>query len=152
LQLQDPGRSPPPSWAFQKPANRVQSAATLGVGWSAPHGSVRPQPRMAPMAKASPPPLDPEAASSLPAVPLAVRLGPGRPTVYEVGDGGFLVGSVPGCDLRLPGVHLPPVVCLVARHAGGASLRKLAPAQPIQVNGRPVNAAYLDDGDRVQLG
>jgi len=91
-------------------------------------------------------------ASVLPVVRLDVRPATGRSTIYEVGDGGFLVGSVPGCDLRLPGINLAPVICLVARHAGGASLRKLAPAQPIQVNGKTVSATYLIDGDRIRLG
>lgn len=91
-------------------------------------------------------------ASVLPLVRLEVRPSTGRPTTYEVGDGGFLVGSVPGCDLRLPGINLPPVICLVARHAGGASLRKLAPVQAIQVNGKSASATYLIDGDRIRVG
>jgi chromosome segregation ATPase len=91
-------------------------------------------------------------ASSLPIVRLEVRAGNGRPTIYEVGDGGFLIGSVPGCDLRLPGANLAPVLCLIARHASGASLRKLVPVQPVIVNGRAVSSVYLADGDRVSLG
>lgn len=83
---------------------------------------------------------------------LEVRLGTARPTAYEVGDGGFLVGAVAGCDLRLPGPNLPPVACLIARHAGGASLRKLAAVLPITVNGRPAASTYLADGDVVKLG
>jgi chromosome segregation ATPase len=75
-----------------------------------------------------------------------------RPAVYEVGDGGFLIGSVPGCDLRLPGTNLAPVLCLIARQPSGASLRKLAPVQPIAVNGRTVASTYLSDGDRITLG
>lgn len=90
--------------------------------------------------------------SSLPVVRLEVRVGAGRPTVYEVGDGGFLIGSVPGCDLRLPGPNLAPVLALIARHAGGASLRKLAPVQPVLVNGRAVGSTYLDAGDAVTVG
>ena len=86
------------------------------------------------------------------AVRLEVRVGGSRPSVYEVGDGGFLVGGVPGCDLRLPGANLPPVLCLIARQPGGASLRKLAPVQPITLNGRPVSSTYLSDGDRVNVG
>jgi chromosome segregation ATPase len=81
-----------------------------------------------------------------------VRAGKGRPTVFEVGDGGFLIGSVPGCDLRLPGANLAPVLCLIARHASGASLRKLVPVHPIIVNGRAVSSVYLADGDRIALG
>src|SRR5262245_3048760 len=85
-------------------------------------------------------------------VRLEVRIGSARPTVYEVGDGGFLIGGVPGCDLRLPGTNLAPVICLIARQASAASLRKLAPVQPITVNGRPVTSTYLADGDRIHIG
>jgi chromosome segregation ATPase len=85
-------------------------------------------------------------------VRLEVRVGAARSAVYEVGDGGFLVGSVPGCDLRLPGANLAPVLCLIARQPSGASLRKLAPVQPLSVNGRTVTSAYLQDGDRVTMG
>ncbi len=90
-------------------------------------------------------------------VEVHLRRGPaearetGRPAVYEVGDGGFLVGSVPGCDLRLPGTNLPPVLCLISRQPSGASLRKLAPVLPISVNGRTVTSTYLSDGDRITL-
>jgi chromosome segregation ATPase len=94
----------------------------------------------------------PVSASGLPSVRLEVRTGGGRPTVYEVGDGGFLIGGVPGCDLRLPGGNVAPVVCLISRHARGASLRKLAPVQAVAVNGRPSGSAYLSDGDRISLG
>src|SRR5437764_2125514 len=105
------------------------------------------------MAQASPAPSRPPDAANaeLPSVRLEVRAGTARPTVYEVGDGGFLIGSVPGCDLRLPGANLAPVLCLIARQDGGASLRKLAPVQPISVNGRAVSSTYLADGDRVTL-
>ncbi len=103
------------------------------------------------MAKASP------AATPYGPLPLAVvrlelRAGNGRPTQYEVGDGGFLIGSVPGCDLRLPGANLAPVLALITRHVGGATLRKLAPVQAILVNGRAVSAASLADGDRISVG
>ena len=47
---------------------------------------------------------------------------------------------------------LPPVVCLITRHAGGAAFRKLAPAQPVLVNGHPLTQGPLADGDRVSLG
>jgi chromosome segregation ATPase len=94
----------------------------------------------------------PAAPDGLPVVRLEVRAGGGRPTVYEVGDGGFLIGGVPGCDLRLPGPSPAPVLCLISRHARGASLRKLAPVHPVAVNGRPVGSTFLGDGDRVALG
>jgi chromosome segregation ATPase len=93
----------------------------------------------------------PPLASSL-TVRLQVRVGAGRPTAYEVGDGGFLIGTVPGCDLRVPGSKLAPVLCLISRHAAGASLRKLAPVLPILVNSRAVSGAPLRDGDRISVG
>jgi chromosome segregation ATPase len=64
----------------------------------------------------------------------------------------FLIGSVPGCDLRLPGTALPPVVCLIARQSDGVMLRKLAPAQAVLVNGTPVTVQRLANGDRVSIG
>src|SRR5262249_46780321 len=63
-----------------------------------------------------------------------------------------LIGSVPGCDLRLPGTNLPPVIGLIARHARGVSFRKLVPAQQVLVNGRPTTGELLSHGDRVNVG
>jgi chromosome segregation ATPase len=101
-----------------------------------------------PSALASPPD---SSSAALPVVRVEARLG-GRATVYEVGDGGFLVGGVPGCDLRLPGANVAPVVCLISRHPDGAGLRKLAPVYPVLVNGKSVSSTYLAHGDRVTLG
>jgi chromosome segregation ATPase len=85
-------------------------------------------------------------------VRLELRQGTNRPTLYEVAEVGFLIGTVPGCDLRLPGADLPPVLCLIARHTNGAILRKLVPTLPILVNGKPVSSGVLAHGDRVTLG
>jgi chromosome segregation ATPase len=90
--------------------------------------------------------------SALATVRLEVRSGLGRATVYEVGDGGFLIGSVPGCDLRLPGSNLPPIICVIGRGGAAASLRRLAPVMPILVNGKAVATAYLNDGDTIAIG
>src|SRR5439155_14409781 len=91
--------------------------------------------RVAPMAQVSPfSPRPPNAAAMLDPLPnlrLEQRHGSARPVIYEVSDLGFLIGSVPGCDLRLPGTDLPPVICLITRHAGGAAVRKLVPTQPV---------------------
>ncbi len=83
---------------------------------------------------------------------LELRHGAARPTVYDVTSASFLVGTVPGCDLRLPGNALPAVCCLLTRHPGGVELRKLAPIQPLLVNGRPAAALRLADGDRIRVG
>ena len=87
----------------------------------------------------------------LPEVRLEVRGGP-RATVYTLADIDFLIGSVPGCDLRVPGAELPAVLCLVARQASRVTLRKLAPTQAVLVNGLPITSTALADGDRIAVG
>jgi chromosome segregation ATPase len=95
------------------------------------------------------------AASGLPPVRVEVRGGSARPTHYDVTGEEFLIGSVPGCDLRLPGTNLPPVVCLIARQVDGVRLRKLAPMLPVLVNGQPVSQSAptpLTHGDCISIG
>ncbi len=94
----------------------------------------------------------PGAPGALPAVRVELRHGSARPATYDLNDVSFLIGTVPGCDLRLPGAHLPSVICLISRHTRGVTIRKLAPILPIQVNGQAVTTANLSDGDRVTIG
>ena len=75
--------------------------------------------------------------------------------MYDVTGEEFLVGSVTGCDLRLPGTNLPPNVCLIRRTATEVWLRKLAPSLPILVNGSPLppsGQTALKHGDVVSVG
>src|SRR5208283_1012756 len=88
---------------------------------------------------------------ALPAVTLEVRQGGARSASYALDAVDFLIGSVPGCDLRLA-ADGPGVLCLFARHPAGVVLRKLAPTQSILVNGQGVSVRELADGDRVQIG
>lgn len=88
---------------------------------------------------------------ALPAVRISL-LSAGRATEYDVSPEGFLIGSVPGCDLRLAGTDLPPVVCLIARVPEGARLRKLSPALGVQVNGKASTGGILSDGDQLTIG
>src|SRR5262245_44575628 len=97
---------------------------------------------------ASPP--DPVGAS-LPAVRLDVRAG-GVITSYNVSETGFLLGSVPGCDLRLPGASQPPVLALIARQPDGVHLRKLAPIGMLLLNEQTVTEGTLQEGDRLIVG
>ncbi len=87
-----------------------------------------------------------------PDVSLEVRLAGGRPATYALGPVGFVVGTVPGCDLRLSGTDLPALVCLLARRPNGLALRRLAHGAPLLVNGRPAGPAPLADGDRLTIG
>jgi chromosome segregation ATPase len=107
---------------------------------------------MAANSRSSPESAPPRTGSGLaPGVRLEISSGTNRPVVHEVSNTAFLVGSVPGCDLRLAGADLPPVICLVTRHSGGAAIRRLVPTQPVLVNGRAVTSADLADGDQVTL-
>src|SRR5262245_52976759 len=105
---------------------------------------------MAAASPSSPKPPAP-AGTTLPDVRLEVRSG-GTTTPYTVGETGFLLGSVPGCDLRLSGTGLPPVLALIARQPGGVSLRKLAPIGVLLLNGDAVTGGVLNDGDRLTVG
>lgn len=139
-----PGTCHGPSWPFLISPDTFQSPRPAeGAGPTTFPRADRPNGREATSTRVAPPPAGP-------VVGLQVNLG-GRPTLFEVGDGGFLIGSVPGCDLRLPGTSLAPVICLIARGPLGASLRKLAPVQPLSVNGKTVSSTYLNDGDRLSV-
>ena len=62
---------------------------------------------------------------ALPAVTLEVRQGTARSATFALDSVDFLIGSVPGCDLRLA-ADAPSVLCLFARHPAGAVLRNFA--------------------------
>jgi DNA repair exonuclease SbcCD ATPase subunit len=90
-----------------------------------------------------------------PPVRIEVHNGSAKPVVYDLSGDEFLVGSVPGCDLRLPGTNLPSVICLIARQVDGVRLRKLTPTVPVLVNGQPVAQGaltLLSHGDTVSVG
>lgn len=89
--------------------------------------------------------------SGLPAVRLEVHQA-GRSVPYFFDQVDFLIGTVAGCDLRLPGANLPAVLCLLARHPDGLTLRRLAVTQLLLLNGAPASRAELKDGDRLTFG
>jgi chromosome segregation ATPase len=88
----------------------------------------------------------------LPDVCLEVGNGSARSTMYVVAEAGFLIGTVPGCDLRMGGSTWPAVQCLIGRRPGGATIRRLSTAQTVLVNGQPVTTSGLSHGDKVQVG
>jgi hypothetical protein len=88
-------------------------------------------------------------------VRVEVRHGAAPPVGFDVLGDEFVVGSVPGCDLRIPGANLPPQVCVIKRTREGATLRKIAPALPILLNGMPLAPAGespLGHGDVISVG
>src|SRR5437762_833439 len=104
--LPPPRRPPAADRASQNRPDRFQS------GPAPAHGRQETQPTD----MAHPPPL------SAPAVRLEIRHGAARPVTYDVTGDEFVIGTVSGCDLRLTGANLPPVLCAVARHAEGPRL------------------------------
>ncbi|QEL16204.1 hypothetical protein [Limnoglobus roseus] len=96
-----------------------------------------------------------ESPAEEPGVRLDVRIGGGRVTSYSLGTSEFLIGGAAGCDLRLPGNHLPPVVCQFTRSADGLRVRKLSPTVPVVVNDRPLSGSApvgVQNGDLVVAG
>ncbi|MFL5341768.1 MAG: hypothetical protein ACJ8F7_16610 [Gemmataceae bacterium] len=102
---------------------------------------------------AHPTSLPPRPAADAPLVRLELRHGAARPSWHDVTGEEFLIGSVPGCDLRVPGTNLPPIICQIVRRSDGVRVRKLAPTQPVLLNGQPVvTQAVLAHGDCIQIG
>jgi chromosome segregation ATPase len=93
----------------------------------------------------------PEWTELLPAVQLDVHHTGARAAAYALSEVDFLIGAVPGCDLRVPG-DAPVLVCLLARHPAGVTLRKLTVTQNIFVNGHSVSHCEIADGDRIRIG
>jgi hypothetical protein len=72
--------------------------------------------------------------------------------VYDLVETTSVLGTVPGCDARLPGSNLPPLLCLITREPDAVHLRKLAPLFSVVRNGDSVSSTSLCDGDRLTLG
>lgn len=107
---------------------------------------------MAPLPPQRPAPAD---ADRPPEVRLDVRVGSARAVGYDLTRGEFLVGGAEGCDVRLPGSHLPPVIAQFGRTPDGVFLRRLSPAFPILLNGRTLSGAdpvWVQSSDRVAIG
>jgi chromosome segregation ATPase len=106
-------------------------------------------------------PLPPQTAGSAdadsrpPEVRLDVRVGSARAVGYDLTRGEFLVGGADGCDVKLPGSHLPPVIAQFGRTADAVFVRRLSPAFPILLNGRPLSGSdpvRVHSSDRVAVG
>lgn len=107
------------------------------------------------MAPQPPPPGSADADFRPPEVRLDVRVGSGRAVGYDLTRGEFLVGGAEGCDVRLPGSHLPPVIAQFGRTTDGVFVRRLSPAFPILLNGQPLSGSdpvRVNSSDRVAIG
>lgn len=101
------------------------------------------------------PPSTQQRPPAAPPVRVEVRHGAAPPVGLDVTGDEFVIGSVPGCDLRIPGANLPPQVCLITRGPDGVRLKKVAQALPILLNGSPLSPAghaLLRHGDVISVG
>lgn len=102
-------------------------------------------------------PTVPTSPNSPPATPVRVevRVGSERPNAYEFDGEQFLVGGAIPCDIRLPDAGVPPIVCHFARTPDGIRVRRIAPAFPILLNGKPLtgmDAVTVPNGATVAVG
>jgi DNA repair exonuclease SbcCD ATPase subunit len=107
---------------------------------------------MAPQPPQHPAPAD---ADRPPEVRLDVRVGTARAVGYDLTRGEFLVGGADGCDVKLPGSHLPPVIAQFGRTPDAVFVRRLSPAFPILLNGTPLSGSdpvRLNSSDRLAIG
>ncbi len=106
---------------------------------------------------ADPPRLSPRGAGKSPqsgatgAMRLELSRDDGPALALEFDQDSILIGTVPGCDLRLPASDLPPVIALLLRDSGGVRLRKLTPALPLQVNADLRSEGPLRTGDVLRV-
>jgi fused signal recognition particle receptor len=85
-------------------------------------------------------------------VRLELRDEDGPPSHFTLPYDSILIGCVPGCDVRLPGGELPPLLCVLTPEPGGLRLRKLASQPAIEVNGQKTIHALLTGNDVLSLG
>lgn len=75
----------------------------------------------------------------------------GRSSDYQIDCRGWILGSAPGCDLRLD-QSAPPVWVLLVPCPGGILVRKLAPLVRVEVNGELWQSGIVSYPVQVRLG
>jgi len=82
---------------------------------------------------------------------LAVVQGPGRGAVYAL-KAEATVGRSAECEIRLEDAQAAAKHALIARSKAGYRIAALAEDAAVLVNGKPVQARLLAEGDEIQLG
>ena len=83
---------------------------------------------------------------------LVVVEGPESGNEYEIREGGVTVGRGPGVDIALQDQSMSKVHCAFEPAEGGVRVRDMGSTNGIAVNGSPVDAADLKNGDRIEIG
>lgn len=76
----------------------------------------------------------------------------GTGTAYPLFVGEARLGRGAECELRIDDDSLPRVAARLRASAEGCEVEAVATRPPLAVNGRPVERAALEDGDRLRLG
>src|SRR5262245_26364097 len=100
-----------------------------------------------------PTPSTPGDRPDIPRVRLEVRAGAGRVLSHDFDRDEFLIGSAPGCDVRLA-VGMPPVAVQLTRKPEGVRVRRIAAGLPLTLNGLPLPAGTttpIHHGDVIAL-
>ena len=87
-----------------------------------------------------------------PRVELEIMRGRAKQMRRPVTGPAFLIGAAKDCDLVLGDPQFPAVHTYLRRDENGCSIRSLGFAPQLYVNGRPVEAAHLANGDILRLG
>jgi hypothetical protein len=85
------------------------------------------------------------------AVHLELRQGEVAVAVFTLDGDNILIGTAPGCDVRLTQPELPPLLCLLTHEPGGLRLRQLSLTTTIEVDGEPGGDRLLLPGMRLSF-
>ena len=87
---------------------------------------------------------------NLPKVEIHIRRGVAKHPIRPVSDPVFLIGSAGDCDLVLADPRIPDVYAYIYVSHDKVTLRALGEGPEMTVNGHPIGAATVSDGDRVR--
>ena len=88
----------------------------------------------------------------LPRIKLMVLRGETRNLDRPIAAPAFLIGAANDCDLVLQADDVPPVHCYLFRNGDECQIRSLGFEPPLLVNGKQVESASLQDGDKLSIG
>lgn len=93
---------------------------------------------------------DPDLAVRLPA-PVQLRMEHGGTGEWTVGTIGAVIGSRPGCDVRLASREVLPLQAVLTRAGRQVVLASLAVDRAIRVNGTPMSVAIVNSADTLTI-
>ncbi|MFM8582076.1 MAG: FHA domain-containing protein [Planctomycetaceae bacterium] len=83
---------------------------------------------------------------------LEITRGRTRFPLRPVAGERFLIGAAVTCDLRLGGPLMPALHSIIHTADGCSELDAISAVPALKINGVTVDHAYLNDGDRIEIG